>query len=104
MVVMNIILIFIGVLFVGFGYFIFFKGKYGLINDFKKEKKSGKLDNSYAKRVGLIELIGGITSMFAGSIAIISNSFIFSISALLICITCIIVALLVNRKKSLRRL
>lgn len=103
MVVMSIILIVVGALFVGFGYFIYVKGKYELINNFETEKKSGKLDDRYAKRVGLIELIGGIASVFTGIAAIIINSAIFTVSMLLICVACIIAALIVNRKKSCRK-
>ena len=56
---MRIFLILIGLVFIGFGYAIWFKEKYNLINNFQNDKKNDKLNDAYAKRVGKIEFIGG---------------------------------------------
>lgn len=54
-----IILALAGTCFIVFGYLIYFKQKYNLINDFKEDYKAGRKDEDYAKKVGLIEMIVG---------------------------------------------
>ena len=48
-----------GLAFLTFGYFIFFRKKYGLINGFRAEHAAGRRDERYARRVGLTEFIVG---------------------------------------------
>ena len=60
MIILKIILLLLGLAFALFGYFIYFKEKFSLINGFD----AGKKDPSYAKRVGLIEGIIGIVLLF----------------------------------------
>ena len=55
-----------GVIFTTFGYLIYFKEKYNLINGFEVYYKSGRKTESYAKKVGLIELIIGIILILIG--------------------------------------
>lgn len=71
MIVLKIITVLLGFAFTLFGYFIYFKKKYNLINGFEAEFKAGKKDESYAKRVGIIEFVIGIVFMIAGIILII---------------------------------
>lgn len=71
MIVLKIITVLLGLAFTLFGYFIYFKKKYNLINGFEAEFKAGKKDESYAKRVGIIEFVFGIVFMIAGIILII---------------------------------
>ena len=54
-----------------FGYFIFFKKKYSLINGFNEDFKAGRKDESYARRVGIIEFIVGISLLLVAVILII---------------------------------
>ncbi|HIQ68654.1 MAG TPA: DUF3784 domain-containing protein, partial [Candidatus Faecousia excrementigallinarum] len=68
MIVLKIITVLLGLAFTLFGYFIYFKKKYNLINGFEAEFKAGKKDESYAKRVGIIEFVIGIVFMIAGII------------------------------------
>ena len=63
MIVLKICLALLGLAFSGFGYFIFFRKKYDLINGFTADFKAGKKTESYAKRVGLIEFIIGLVSL-----------------------------------------
>ena len=42
------------------GYLIYFKKKYNLINDFEANRKADRKTESYARKVGLIELLLGI--------------------------------------------
>ncbi|MCW6679477.1 DUF3784 domain-containing protein [Anaerococcus sp. NML200574] len=63
---LKIILIIVGVIFTTFGYLIYFKEKYNLINGFEVDYKSGRKTESYAKKVGLIELIIGIILILIG--------------------------------------
>ena len=71
MLVVKIITIILGFAFLLFGYFIFFKKKYDLINGFSADYKAGRKDEKYAKSVGLIELILGIVLLIIGIILIL---------------------------------
>ena len=68
---LKIILIIVGVVFTTFGYLIYFKEKYNLINGFEADYKSGRKTESYAKKVGLVELIIGIVLILIGTWVII---------------------------------
>jgi hypothetical protein len=99
MLIIKIILILIGLVFIGFGYAIWFKKKYNLINNFENDKKNGKLDDSFAKRVGKIEFIGGIICFALGIITIFLNDS-FALISFVFCIVSIIAALIFNQVKS----
>ena len=71
MTLLKIILILVGVAFISFGYLIYFKEKYNLINGFEGELKSGRKTESYAKKVGLAELVIGIIFILIGILIII---------------------------------
>ena len=64
------ILIILGVMFLYFGYNIYFNKKYHLINDFEAELKAGRKTEKYAERIGIIEFAIGIALLISG-IAII---------------------------------
>lgn len=64
------ILIILGVMFLYFGYNIYFNKKYHLINDFEAEFKAGRKTEKYAERIGIIEFAIGIALLISG-IAII---------------------------------
>lgn len=66
MTLLKIILILVGLAFIIFGYLIYFKEKYNLINGFEGDFESGRKTESYAKKVGLIELIIGIIFVLIG--------------------------------------
>lgn len=61
-----IILLVVGVAFTTFGYFIYFKEKYNLINGFESDYKSGRKSETYAKKVGLVEFMIGIILVVVG--------------------------------------
>ena len=60
MTVLKIVTALLGLAFLLFGYFIFFRRKYDLINDFKAEYEAGRKGEDYARRVGLIEFVLGL--------------------------------------------
>ena len=72
MTLLKIILIAIGATFSIFGYLIYFKKKYNLINDFEANRKSGRKTESYARKVVLIELLLGITLLMVGFYLIVA--------------------------------
>ncbi|MGF3067359.1 DUF3784 domain-containing protein [Facklamia sp. P12945] len=71
MTLLKIVLIGLGITFCMFGYLIYFKKKYNLINGFESDYKAGSDIESYARRVGLIELGIGVILIMAGIILII---------------------------------
>ena len=69
MIIVKIITLILGLAFLLFGYFIYFRKKYNLINGFKADYEAGRKDERYAKRVGLIEFIIGVVLLVSGIIA-----------------------------------
>ena len=65
MLVLQIVLGLLGAAFTLFGYFIYFRKKYSLINGFDRDFRAGKVTEAYAKRVGLIEFFLGIGLLIA---------------------------------------
>lgn len=57
----KIISLILAIAFIFFEFNIYFKKKYNFINNFEKDYKNGLKDENYAKKVGLIELILGIS-------------------------------------------
>lgn len=70
MIVLKMIAVLLGLAFTLFGYFIYFKKKYHLINGFRESSRQEK-NELYAKRVGMIEFVIGIVFMIVGIILII---------------------------------
>ena len=71
MTALKIVLFIVGMAFLLFGYFIFFKKKYFLINGFEDDLKSGRKNEDYAKRVGLTEFVIGIVMLIASIVIIV---------------------------------
>ena len=71
MLALKIIASALGAAFTLFGYFIFFRKKYTLINGFEADLKAGRKNEEYAKRVGLVEFVLGIAVLIAGIALII---------------------------------
>ncbi len=71
MLALKIIAIILGLAFTLFGYFIFFKKKYSLINGFEEDYKAGRKTEDYAKRVGLVEFVVGVAILVAAIILLI---------------------------------
>lgn len=59
MVVVKILSTLFGIAFLLFGYFIYFRKKYNLINGFEEDYKNGRKTEKYAIYVGLTEFIVG---------------------------------------------
>ena len=71
MLILKILLPIVGVAFLLFGYLIFFRKKYSLINGFDAAFKEGRKTEAYARRVGAVELILGILLLIASVILIL---------------------------------
>lgn len=71
MLVLKIVSVLLGLAFALFGYFIYFRKKYNLINGFEADFKAGRKDENYAKRVGMVEFVLGIAILIAGIVLII---------------------------------
>lgn len=71
MFALKIIAVILGLAFTLFGYFIFFRKKYFLINGFEADYQAGRKTEDYAKRVGLVELVLGVAVLIAAVILLI---------------------------------
>ena len=71
MLVLKIIAVLLGLAFALFGFFIYFRKKYNLINGFEADFKAGRKNEDYAKRVGMVEFVIGISILIAGIILIV---------------------------------
>ena len=65
MLALKIVAALLGIAFSLFGYFIYFREKYSLINGFERELRAGKRTEAYAKKVGLTEFVIGIVCLLA---------------------------------------
>ena len=72
MTLLKIILLALGATFSTFGYLIYFKKKYNLINGYEANRKASKKTESYARKVGLIELLLGIALLMVGLYLIVA--------------------------------
>ena len=70
-ILVEILFFILGLAFTLFGYFIFFKKNYSLINGFDEDLKAGKKDESYARKVGVIEFVLGIVILVADIFVIV---------------------------------
>lgn len=71
MLALKIIAVIVGLAFTLFGYFIFFKKRYSLINGFDEDLRAGRKTEEYAKMIGLIEFTVGIAVLIAAVVLII---------------------------------
>ena len=53
MIFLKVLAVVLGLAFLLFGYFIYFKKKYNLINGFEADFKAGRKKEEYAKKVGI---------------------------------------------------
>ena len=60
-----------GILYLWMGAMIRFRGQYDLINNFWADQKSGKLDEKFARRYGVISMASGIFSIALGVAALL---------------------------------
>lgn len=71
MLILKILLFILGTVFSTFGYLIYFRKKYSLINSFNLDILYKRRDASYAKILGLIELILGLVLIILAIVLII---------------------------------
>lgn len=71
MLILKIVLILLGASFLTFGYLIYSKERYELINGFESDLKVGRKTEEYAKKVGKIELTIGSVLLIVGIVVII---------------------------------
>lgn len=71
MIALKIIATLLGLAFTLFGYFIYFKKKYNLINGFEAAFKAERKNELYAKRIGMIEFVTGIAFLIVSIVLII---------------------------------
>ena len=79
-IALGIIMILFGLGLGFFGYMIAMRGKYALITNYVMERHAGKVDSSYAQRVGWIELFAAVYFFVFGILALfLSNAFAWTV-------------------------
>lgn len=63
---LSIILAITGIIFIIFGYLIYFKKNYSLINGLESDLAKWRKDISYGNKVGLVELVVGVILILIG--------------------------------------
>lgn len=82
MIVILITFTLVGAMLATFGYLIYFRGKYGLINNFYEDRQRGLFNDAYARGVGLVEFIAGIVTTLSGIAAMIVGWSLYWLPAL----------------------
>ena len=91
-IVMILFALFLGAI----GYLIAMRGEYALINNFVMERHAGKVDSSFARRVGWIELFAAVYFLLFGILALCIKSNPFAWIVLAIGIVLLAAAALLN--------
>lgn len=100
MFIIRLILLVLGAILIAFGYLIYFRKKYNLINNFEKDFELNRFNESYANRIGLIELIWGIMFIvFFFATKLVPD---YSIGFLVVGVIGLILSLISNYLKSSR--
>ncbi|HHX53492.1 MAG TPA: DUF3784 domain-containing protein [Clostridiales bacterium] len=93
MIILNIALAAAGLAFLVFGYFIYFRKKYTLINGFPREGATKK-QRRYAKLIGMAELISGAALLLLSVVCFAAASLIFSAVTLILSLTAVCAVLI----------
>lgn len=88
MFMLNIALVFLGIVFFTFGFLVCFKKKYSLVSFLTRFSASDRCSVNFAEQAGLIGLMGGMLYIFAGIVGFVSSSILVS-SLLLVACTCV---------------
>lgn len=91
-IVMILFALFLGAI----GYLIAMRGEYALINNFVMERHAGKVDGSFARRVGWIELFAAVYFLLFGILALCIKSNPFAWIVLAVGIVLLAAASLLN--------
>ena len=91
-IVMILFALFLGAI----GYLIAMRGEYALINNFVMDRHAGKVDSSFARRVGWIELFAAVYFLVFGILALCINSTAFAWIVLVIGIVLLAAAAFLN--------
>ncbi|MBR0082299.1 MAG: hypothetical protein IJP98_06150 [Clostridia bacterium] len=103
MIFIGILMILLGCAFGAMGYMIAFQNKYALINHFIEDRHSGKLDNAYARRTGLLEILWGFLSLLLGILVLCIRSVPFTWTVFCIVLLGTAATLVVHTLLSIRK-
>ena len=87
MFMLNIALVFLGIVFFTFGFLVCFKKKYNLVSFLIRYGETDRYSDNYREQIGLIGLMGGMLYIFAGIVGFVSANIWVSTALLLICTT-----------------
>lgn len=99
MLALKIGLILLGILLLILGSSILFMKKYNIINGYKEDERNGVFDDTYARRVGIIEFAGGIVNIIIGVTSLFFSETFIAFGSM-IGIFLVLVSLLINQIKS----
>ncbi len=93
MIILNIALAAAGLAFLVFGYLIYFRKKYTLVNGFPRSGATKK-QRRYAKLIGMAELISGAALLLMSVVCFAVASVIFSAVTLILSVTAVCAVLI----------
>lgn len=98
----SIVLIVLGVFFAMSGFQVFFRRMYSMVNNFDRIKLRYKSPEAYARRLGLIQFIGGVAEFSSGVVSLIVRY--ENLGMILLCATVIpvFIAMMINDNVGLK--
>ncbi len=94
--VLSIALILAGAMLAVMGYLLTFKNRTDLISNYEYDLKAGMIDEGFAKRLGITELVTAVVFLAAGTVsAIVGDP--YRLYSFIGCIVFIVLALTVNQ-------
>lgn len=98
----SIVLIVIGAFFTTSGFQVFFRQMYSMINNYERLKLRYKDPEGYARRLGLIQFVGGLAEFICGIVSLILRQ--ENLGMILLCATVVpvFIAMMINDNAGLK--
>ncbi len=98
----SIVLVVLGIFFALSGFQVYFRRMYSMINNFDRIKLRYKSPESYARRLGMIQFVGGVAELIGGVVSLLLRY--ENLGIILLCATVIpvFIALMINDNVGLK--
>lgn len=98
----SIVLVVLGIFFALSGFQVYFRRMYSMINNFDRIKLRYKSPEAYARRLGMIQFVGGVAELIGGVVSLLLRY--ENLGIILLCATVIpvFIALMINDNVGLK--